>query len=51
MSAFINKFCLFIPWGVMKVGYYDHAKICGFVGSYMLNQLKHDMNKESMGLY
>ena len=30
---------------------YDGAEVCQLVGSYMLNQLKHDANKESIGLY
>ena len=30
---------------------YDGAEACELVGSYTLNQLKHDMNKESIVLY
>ena len=33
------------------MGYYDGAEVCELVRSYMLNQLKHDVNKESIGLY
>ena len=35
----------------VPMGCYDGAEVCELVGSYMLNQLKHDMNKESIGLY
>ena len=35
----------------VPMGCYDCAEVCELVGSYMLNQLKHDMNKESIGLY
>ena len=30
---------------------YDGAEVCELMGSYMLKQLKHDVNKESIGLY
>ena len=33
-------------WGVMT-----GAEVCELVGSYMLNQFKHAVNKESIGLY
>ena len=33
------------------MGYYDGAEVCELVGSYMLNQFKHTVNKESIGLY
>ena len=33
------------------MGCYDGAEVCELMGSYMLNQLKHDVNKESIGLY
>ena len=32
-------------------GCYYGAEVCELVGSSMLNQLKHDVNKESIGLY
>ena len=35
----------------VPMGCYDGAEVCELVGSYMLNQLKHDVNKESIGLY
>ena len=35
----------------VPMGCYDGAEVCELVRSYMLNQLKHDMNKESIGLY
>ena len=33
------------------MGYYDSAEVCELVGSYMLNQFKHTLNKEKIGLY
>ena len=33
------------------MGCYDGAEVCELVESYMLNQLKHAVNKESIGLY
>ena len=35
----------------VPMGCYDGAEVCKLVGSYMLNQLKHDVNRESIGLY
>ena len=35
----------------IPTGCYDNAEVCELVGSSMLNQLKHDVNKESIGLY
>ena len=35
----------------VPMGCYDGAEVCELVGSYMLNQLKHDVSKESIGLY
>ena len=35
----------------VPMGCYGDAEVCELVGSYMLNQLKHDVNKESIGLY
>ena len=35
----------------VPIGCYDCAEVCELVGSNMLNYLKHDMNKESIGLY
>ena len=35
----------------VPTGCYDGTEVCELVGSFMLNQLKHDMNKESIGLY
>ena len=35
----------------VPMGCYDGAEVRELVGSYMLNQLKHDVNKESIGLY
>ena len=35
----------------VSMGFYDGAEVCELLGSYMLNQLKHDVNKESIGLY
>ena len=34
----------------VPMGCYDGAEVFESVGSYMLNQLKHDVNKESIGL-
>ena len=33
------------------MGCYDGAEVCELVGSYMLIQLTHYVNKESIGLY
>ena len=33
------------------MGCYDGAEVCELVESYMLNQLRHAVNKESIGLY
>lgn len=33
------------------MGCYDGAEVCELVRSYILNQLKHDVDKESIGLY
>ena len=33
------------------MGCYDGPEVCELLGSYMLKQLKHDVNKESIGLY
>ena len=30
---------------------YDGAEVCELVGSYLLNQLNHDVNKESTSLF
>ena len=35
----------------VPMGCYDCAEVCELVESNMLNYLKHDMNKESIGLY
>ena len=35
----------------VPMGCYDGAEVCELVWSYMLNQLKHDVNKESIGLH
>ena len=35
----------------VPMGCYDGAEVCELVGSYMLNKLRHDVNKESIGLY
>ena len=34
----------------VPMGCYDGAEVFESVGSYMLNQLKHDVSKESIGL-
>lgn len=33
------------------MGYSDSEKVCELVGAYMLIQLTHGVNKESIGLY
>ena len=33
------------------MGFYDGPQVCELVGSYMLIQLTHSVNKESVGLY
>ena len=35
----------------VPMGCYDGAEVCELVRSYILNQLKHEVNKESIGLY
>ena len=35
----------------VPIGCCNGAEVCELVGSYMLNQLKHDVDKESSDLY